>query len=75
MTATARDVLRLDSLRLLEKPQVRNFHFEMFNDGYIKVLLSNTWLAFVHFHVFKRLKTAYSVMESSCSGGGFLLVR
>lgn len=54
--ATAKDWLRLDILRVLEKPQVRALHFEMFNDGCIKVLLSNTWFAFIYYNYNKQLK-------------------
>lgn len=70
MLATARDVLRLDSLRLLEEAQVRTLHFKMFNDGCTKVLLSNTWLAFVPFNYSTHLKTVCLVMGSSCTVGG-----
>lgn len=54
--ARAKDWLRLDILRVLEKPQVRALHFEMFNDGCIKVLLSNTWFAFIYYNYNKQLK-------------------
>lgn len=59
MLATARDLPRLDILEVLEKPQVRTLHFEMFNDGCIEALLSNTWLAFIYFNYNKQLKIGY----------------
>lgn len=42
MLATARGLRRLDILEVLGKPQVWTLHFEMFNDGCRKALLSIT---------------------------------
>lgn len=52
-----KDLLRLYILKVSEKPQVRNIHFEMFYDRCIKVRFQiDGLLDFIYFNYNKQLK-------------------